>query len=71
MAAVCAFFTNFCMSYMFMPFHTANLEAIKALGYSDLILKIEIIKKVLELLILLISLKLEYMQLHLERLLQV
>jgi len=40
-----------------MPFHTANLEAIKALGYSDLILKIEIIKKVLELLILLISLK--------------
>ena len=51
------FLQIFCMSYMFMPFHTANLEAIKALGYSDLILKIEIIKKVLELLILLISLK--------------
>lgn len=50
------FLQIFCVTYMLMPFHTANLEAIKALGYSDLILKIEIIKKTLELATLLISL---------------
>ena len=43
----CVFFLRiFCFSYAFWPIHTANLNAIKALGRSDLFLKIEIIKKV-------------------------
>lgn len=36
----------FCITYMFYPIHTANLNAIKALGRSDLFLKLEIAKKV-------------------------
>ncbi len=35
----------FCITYMFYPLHTANLNAIKAMGRSDLFLKLEIIKK--------------------------
>ena len=35
----------FCFSYAFYPIHTANLNAIKAIGRSDLFLKLEIIKK--------------------------
>ncbi|MGN0616203.1 lipopolysaccharide biosynthesis protein [Ruminococcus flavefaciens] len=34
-----------CISYAFMPIHTANLNAIKAIGRSDTYLKLEIIKK--------------------------
>ena len=37
----------FCITYMFYPIHTANLNAIKAMGRSDLFLKLEIIKKVI------------------------
>ena len=36
----------FCITFMFYPIHTANLNAIKAMGRSDLFLKLEIIKKV-------------------------
>ena len=39
------FFRIFCFSYAFYPIHTANLNAIKALGRSDIFLKLEIIKK--------------------------
>ena len=35
-----------CVTYMFYPVHTANLNAIKALGRSDLFLKLEIAKKI-------------------------
>lgn len=35
----------FCLTYAFQPIHTANLNAIKALGRSDLFLKLEVIKK--------------------------
>ena len=45
----------FCISYMFYPIHTANLNAIKAMGRSDLFLKLEIIKKVIGLVLLLIT----------------
>jgi O-antigen/teichoic acid export membrane protein len=38
---------------MFYPIHTANLNAIKAMGRSDLFLKLEIIKKIMGLTILL------------------
>ncbi len=42
----------FCISYMFYPIHTANLNALKAIGRSDLFLKLEIIKKIVGLVIL-------------------
>ena len=38
------FMRVFCITYMFYPIHTANLNAIKALGRSDLFLKLEIMK---------------------------
>ena len=39
------FLRIFCFSYAFYPIHTANLNAIKAMGRSDLFLKLEIAKK--------------------------
>lgn len=50
------FLQIFCLSYMLMPIHTANLQAINALGRSDIYLKLELIKKSIGILILLISL---------------
>ncbi|MBS6764915.1 MAG: lipopolysaccharide biosynthesis protein [Clostridium sp.] len=40
------FFQVFCITYIFYPVHTANLNAIKALGRSDVYLKLEIVKKI-------------------------
>ena len=40
------FLRVFCFTFAFYPIHTANLNAIKAMGRSDLFLKLEIIKKV-------------------------
>ncbi|MDD6279300.1 MAG: lipopolysaccharide biosynthesis protein [Oscillospiraceae bacterium] len=40
------FLRIFCFTYAFWPIHTANLNAIKAMGRSDLFLKLEIIKKI-------------------------
>lgn len=45
----------FCFTMAFYPVHTANLNAIKAMGRSDLFLKLEIIKKTIGLFALLIS----------------
>ena len=42
----------FCITYVFYPVHTANLNAIKAMGRSDLFLKLEIIKKIIGLTVL-------------------
>ena len=39
------FLRLFCLTYMIYPIHTANLNAIKAMGRSDMFLKLEIIKK--------------------------
>ena len=39
------FLRIFCFTYAFYPIHTANLNAIKAMGRSDLFLILEIIKK--------------------------
>lgn len=36
-----------CITYMFYPVHTANLNAIQAIGRSDVFLKLEVIKKVI------------------------
>lgn len=41
-----------CAAYALYPIHTANLQAINALGYSDIFLKLEIIKKIVGLVIL-------------------
>lgn len=45
----------FCITYMLYPVHTANLNAIKALGRSDLFLKLEIEKKVIGIVVLLLT----------------
>ena len=54
-APVVPYMIILCISYTFYPLHTANLNAIKALGRSDMFLKLEIIKKVVGLSLLLIS----------------
>lgn len=43
----------FCITFMFHPIHTANLNAMKAMGRSDLFLNLEIIKKCVGLILLL------------------
>lgn len=50
------FLQIFCISYMFYPIQTANLNAIKAMGRSDLFFKIEIWKKGIGMLLLLTTL---------------
>lgn len=49
------FMQIFCITYMFYPLHTTNLNAIKAMGRSDLFLKLEIAKKVVGMILLFIS----------------
>ncbi len=51
------FLQIFCVIFAFYPLHTANLNAIKAMGRSDVFLKLEIVKKVLETSVLLITLR--------------
>jgi len=46
----------FCICYAFYPLHTANLNAIKAMGRSDIFLKQEIIKKIIITLVILVTL---------------
>lgn len=45
----------FCLVYCFYPIHTANLNAIKAIGRSDIFLKLEIIKIITGVFILLVT----------------
>lgn len=50
----CVFFLRiFCCTYIFYPIHTANLNAIKAVGRSDLFLKLEVWKKAVGMILLL------------------
>ena len=51
------FLQIFCVIYAFYPLHTANLNAIKAMGRSDVFLKLEIIKKLLETTVLFITVR--------------
>lgn len=46
------FLRIFCCTFMFYPIHTANLNAIKAMGRSDLFLKLEIEKKIVGIILL-------------------
>lgn len=45
----------FCVVYLFFPIHTANLNALKAMGRSDIFLRLEIVKKVVGLALLVAS----------------
>lgn len=45
----------FCIIYLFQPIHTANMQAIKAMGRSDIYLRLEVVKKVIELVVLLVT----------------
>lgn len=45
----------FCIVYLFQPIHTANMQVIKAVGRSDIYLKLEVVKKVIEVISLLLT----------------
>jgi len=49
------FLRVFCFTYSFYPIHTANLNAIKAMGRSDIFLKLEIIKKIIGLTVIAVT----------------
>lgn len=49
------FLQMFCIAHALRPIHTANLQAINAVGRSDIFLKLEVIKKIIGLTIVLIS----------------
>lgn len=55
------FLRIFCFTYAFYPIHTANLNAIKAVGRSDLFLILEIIKKVVGLIAILVTMRISVM----------
>lgn len=48
------FLQMYCVIYMLLPIHTANLQALNGLGRSDLFLKLELIKKMIGLINLLV-----------------
>lgn len=47
----------FCLFYLFQPIHTVNIEAIKSVGKSKIILALEILKKAIELIVLIVLIK--------------
>lgn len=49
------FIQIFCIAFFLMPIQNINLTSIKSLGYSNLTLKLEIIKKIIEAIILVVS----------------
>lgn len=55
------FMRVFCFTYAFWPIHTANLDAIKALGRSDLFLKLEILKKIVDVIAVLLTMNISVM----------
>ncbi len=55
------FMRIFCITYIFWPIHTANLNAIKALGRSGTFLKLEIMKKTIGLIVMLITMRISVM----------
>lgn len=54
-ASMVPFVQIFALSYVLMPMQLANIEAIKSLGYSNITLKLEIVKKAIEIIILIVS----------------
>jgi len=55
------FLRIFCLVYMFYPVHTSNLNAIKAVGRSDVFLKLEAIKKIVGVVLLIVSVRMGVM----------
>lgn len=51
------FLQVFCISFIFYPIYTANLSAFKAVGKSDVYLKMEIVKKIIGFNILMLSVR--------------
>lgn len=51
------FLQIFCLAFMLMPLQATNMNVTKALGYSNLTLKFETLKKIIELIIMIISFK--------------
>ena len=51
----------FCVTYMFFPIHTANLNALKAMGKSDMFLILEIIKKIVDFAAMIITMRISVM----------
>ena len=51
------FLQMMCFSYVFWPIHISNLQALNAMGRSDIFLKLEIIKKLLGVAILVIGIR--------------
>lgn len=51
------FMQVFALTYMIMPLHQSNIEVIKALGKGGIILKLDILRKVVELATLIIALR--------------
>lgn len=54
---VVPFIQIFCASYALWPIHTSNLQAINALGRSDIFVKLEIIKSTVSLVVLVVCLQ--------------
>lgn len=52
------FLQIFCIVYALRPIHTANLQAINAIGRSDVFLKIEVLKKIVGTIIIIITIPL-------------
>jgi O-antigen/teichoic acid export membrane protein len=48
----------FCFSFMLYPFHTINLQTLSALGRSDIFLKLEVIKTIINVIMLFCTYKL-------------
>lgn len=51
------FLRIFCVTFMFYPIHTANLNAIKATGRSNVLLKLEILKDFFSIVVLIVTMK--------------
>lgn len=49
------FLRIFCLAFSLWPIHTANLQAITAIGRSDVILRLEVTKKIVGIIIIIIS----------------
>ena len=58
----------FCAAMLFFPIHTANLNAIKALGRSDLFLRLEIAKKIVGFALILFTMRISVMAMALSTL---
>lgn len=53
----------FCVAYIFYPIRTANMNAIRSIGRSDIYLKLEVVEKVIGLAIVILTMKISVMAL--------